>query len=676
METILDAQVLGVYGDLGVAWADFGVMGEPVVLRKELALRLPQQGRVPRFVAEFLLARHAGEDALEAVQDDFQRYLPEPRERELWLHRLAREGSVRILDRLEVQVDLQSTTYPGRFATLDLACRVDPELADRHPGLLTGGLWGLSEVALGAEEPEVAAFWPVEVQVRLEPFLAGRRHFSAGKWIDLLLTSAGYDPDAVTEGLTPDRSLRRKLLLLARLAPFVEGSLHLLELGPKNTGKTYLARNLSPEAFVISGGRATPANLFVHLGTGRPGLLARRRVVAFDEVARLHLGGEETLAALKDFLESGRFSRGSREMASDASVVFLGNIEVSGGRPSPRYRHLLEPLPAELRDSAFADRIAAFLPGWELPKISRETLARGIGFLSDYFGAVLLKLRSLPYAEHYAAFTAGKDLLPGMTRRDQVAVERTARALLKLVFPEGPSGTDGEIVLAILSLAGELRQRVHEQLCILSPGEFSQREIGFSGVPRPEAPDLAPQAEAVRLFPGVYYLDGSEAPEDLGGSLRRIEATLAAAGRGPRLVGEGGAALQDALRIAWDVLFSRRRVLGVAAGSWEGKGLAVEVAGPVRDAGAAGLALLLGAYAVVRASTWSHLVVAAGRVSLEGRIEAPYDLDLRLEALRGVRRGSLVVGELPEAGLRRIKERLGPGWEVRCAGSVEEILGR
>jgi ATP-dependent Lon protease len=38
-----------------------------------------------------------------------------------------------------------------------------------------------------------------------------------------------------------------------------------------------------------------------------------------------------------------------------------------------RVGHLFGPLPPEMRnDTAFMDRIHAYLPGWDLPKVSRE----------------------------------------------------------------------------------------------------------------------------------------------------------------------------------------------------------------------------------------------------------------------------------------------------------------
>lgn len=87
-----------------------------------------------------------------------------------------------------------------------------------------------------------------------------------------------------------------------------------------------------------SGGKATPASLLLNLVTGIPGLLAQRRVVVFDEVARRALGSAESLATLKDIFESGTFSRGCQELQSECSVVFSGNIDVDGNKPARRWR--------------------------------------------------------------------------------------------------------------------------------------------------------------------------------------------------------------------------------------------------------------------------------------------------------------------------------------------------
>jgi uncharacterized protein (TIGR02688 family) len=349
-------------------------------------------------------------------------------------------------------------------ASLDVHVAVVPAVVERYPELLAGGLWGRARVERLVDPDtdvatlELSQFHPVQVRARVDAFIENRYYFKAREWIDLLIVSSGYDPGVLTESAPdPTSALRLRLLALTRLAPVVEPSLHLLELGPRNTGKTYLLRSLSNRVFVLSGSRGTPATLFVNLASHTPGILVQRDVVVFDEVARLHLGSAETLATLKDFLETGTFTRGSQALRSQSSTVFLGNIEVDAGQPSHRYRSLVEPLPEELRDVAFLDRLHGYLPGWEMPKLRPESFARGLGLVSDYFGEVLLRLRDHPFEARFRAIVNPYPLKSGMTQRDRVAVERMARALLKLVFPHGETAGQEDASRAISADAGRNR---------------------------------------------------------------------------------------------------------------------------------------------------------------------------------------------------------------------------
>lgn len=634
----------------------YGALGEPVILRKDLASSIPALARVPRYVAEFLLATRSGDraDPVRVAEYVTARH-PAPHERQLWLHRLVRAGELSVLDQIAVRVDVREGVEWASIPSLDLTrVRVDPRLTRRHPGLLTGGLWGLGQLTREGDNRDpvrLAAFRPVQVSVQLGPYLESRHYFTTAQWIDLLLTSAGYDPEAAVAGLPagPAR-LRRRLLLLARLLPLVESGYNLLELGPKNTGKTYLLRNLSPQVFLLSGGHASPATLFTNLATRTPGIVAQRKVVVFDEVARMHLGSADSVATLKDFMESGRFSRGSHELRSDCALVFVGNIDVEGPRPARRYGHLLEPLPEEIGDSAFADRLHAFLPGWELPKLGRDALARGHGFISDYFGAILLSLREHPYADIYAGLTAAHPPAPGMTRRDEAAVQRTARGLLKLVFPAGSERSDPQVVAAILALAGELRQRIHVQLTRLAPGEFCARSVGFLGIAATGAVDLQPAVEPVPTCartptPGeVYFLDQLLAGEDRGGRLLLVETTVIAAQRGLKLRGRLGPGAVDALRTVHSFLVAHLGVVGLPADWLSERAMAVTVVGgTIQDEAALALPALLAMASALRGTPPASSLVAVGDASLHGRLGFPADLAQRVGALSGTAPGRLVL---------------------------------
>jgi ATP-dependent Lon protease len=463
------------------------LLGDKVVI-KALAQQAAFQG-LPRYVSEYLIAKYVKpetwKDDLAKMQAKVRELLPDLEHRELLKEKLLSRGEVTLIDNVDVRVDLRSGQRWARVpAVQDNKVRVSPVLLEGNPGLLLGGLWGTVKLKYSpetdAENPnELVTFTPFQVG---PPDVAGyramRAQFTSDEWTALMLQSAGYNPAKL-----PDR--RTRLLLLTRLVPLVERNVNLLELGPRQTGKTFLLRNVSPRVFTISGGKTTPANLFVNLATKAVGILGTRKVVVFDEIAHTSFGDEDaTISTLKDYMESGQFSRGSLAFAADSGLVFAGNIDVDGPRPHPKYRHLLEPLPGELVDSAFQDRIHAYLPGWEVPKITSDTVSRGVGFVTDYFGEVLVRMRDDSHIERVRSV----GLQEGLTKRDVTAVERLGSGLMKLLYPDGNATPDE--LKEVVTLACEYRQRIHDQLVKLAPGEFKPKLIAPAGVERHVGADM------------------------------------------------------------------------------------------------------------------------------------------------------------------------------------------
>src|SRR5207248_850801 len=108
-------------------------------------------------------------------------------------------------------------------------------------------------------------------------------------------------------------------------------------------GKSYVYRELSPYSILVSGGEATVASLFVNLASGRVGMVGMWDVVAFDEVAGLRkLKDATAVQILKDYMESGSFSRGRDEIQANASLTFVGNINVDI-ETAVRTSHLFTP---------------------------------------------------------------------------------------------------------------------------------------------------------------------------------------------------------------------------------------------------------------------------------------------------------------------------------------------
>ncbi len=595
--------------------------------------------QLPRFLVDYLVGYYGPATAEELIFKQF----PSNRNRQLLRYQLMREGHLDILDFLEVTINLEQGCELGHLVAFQVgAARINPELLDQFPDLLQGGLWGRVTLLYdrsslsNLEDESSLAVWiddfvPHQATIDLSSWVERRERFSTDEWIEILLRSAGYHPDRILG----DNPQRRRWLYLARLLPLVERNLNMVELGPKNTGKTYLLRNLSPHAFSLAGGLATPANLFVNLNTMRPGLVASRKVIVFDEVAHVRFSSDSgAISLLKDFMESGQFSRGRAAHSADTSLVFLGNLEVAGSQPSSRYTHLFEPFPPELRDAALLDRVHAFIPGWELQKLSSADLEPDYSLMTDYFGEILLALRDLPYGQHWRAVLKRHPYQPEMTQRDQTAVERVGRAFFKLVFPNG-HGTEPESS-EILAFAGELRQRVQRQLERMEPGEFVPHAIGFSnlatngvGIPvdfggRPELDTIDYRLNLQPSVGEVTALTVLSAEDRIvGGDVQVIQATVIDGGRGRvRLTGQHGSSMRHSLEAAHDYLVKNAVPLGIEVDRIRAADLAIHLLWIQRgrEGASAGLAFLLAMASALVNRPLRPALAVTGEVSLHGDV--------------------------------------------------------
>ena len=100
----------------------------------------------------------------------------------------------------------------------------------------------------------------------------------------------------------------------------------------------------------------------------------------FGEIAHTNFDdAEASISVLKDYMQTGKFSRGGQEFSGmPCSIVLGGNIDTNlkprASRTGATSISLLNS-PPELQDPAFLDRIHVALPGWEIPKIRPENYA-------------------------------------------------------------------------------------------------------------------------------------------------------------------------------------------------------------------------------------------------------------------------------------------------------------
>lgn len=452
------------------------------VVRKDLVRRVKAGAGVPVYVLEYLIGRYCATDdptAIEAglrmVNHTIAENFIRPDEANKAQFQLKDRGTATAIDKVRVR-SLENKDWAEMANLGNRYLHIPDRLIRQYPRLLELGIWAQIDLeyrALGEEEENgksrpffITDVRPIQIaSFEFDDYVEGRREFATDEWLDLLIRSIGLEPEHY------DRPV--KLLLLMRLVPMAERNYNLIELGPRGTGKSFVYRETSPNAILISGGKTTVAQLFYNLSSGRIGLVGTWDVIAFDEVAGMQFGDSTAVQIMKDYMESGSFARGKEELPAEASMVFLGNIN----RPVEelvRRSHLFADLPQAMIDAAFIDRLHFYLPGWEAPKMEQRFFTDHYGFISDYLAEALRQSRRQNFTgaidEEYAF---GSDL----NARDERAVKKTVSGLLKVLHPHG--GWTRAELREYLELALQGRRRVKEQLKKLAPHEYAKTAFSY-----------------------------------------------------------------------------------------------------------------------------------------------------------------------------------------------------
>jgi ATP-dependent Lon protease len=496
-----------------------------LVVRKDLLRRMRSAFGVPAFVIEFLLGKYCAStdeeairEGLEFVRETLSTKYVKPHERESVKSAIKQHTTYEVIDKISARLVETHDKYWARLGNLDLDyINIGEQDIRTHDRLLMGGIW--AEVTLryddgyifkGQNRPFfVDSIRPIQLSTRnVDRFIEGRRRFTRDQWLDLLMRSMGYEPSH------PYYTKRRKLHLIQRLLPFVEKNYNSVELGPRGTGKSFVYQQLSPYCHLISGGQTTTAQMFVNLSTGQRGLVALWDVVAFDEAAGIQFSDKSGINIMKGYMEDGAFSRGRDIITAEGSVVFVGNID-GDIETIVRTSNLFYPMPKEM-DTAFYDRIHAYLPGWEFQKTSDAAYTDHFGLVTDYLAEVFRDFRKRGYADCAERnFRFGQHL----GGRDQKAVRKTVSGLIKLLHPDGE--VSREEIEEYLGYAMELRRRVKEQLKKMGGLEYwdtsfsyVDRETGQETfVPIPEMGGKSIIAEGA-LPPGSIYTIGTDASDN------------------------------------------------------------------------------------------------------------------------------------------------------------------
>ena len=498
---------------------------EGKTVRKDLVHRVKKGTNVPTFVLEFLLAKYCASDdpseieaGMEAVLATLQENYVRPDESNAAQSKVAQTGKHRFIDKINVRyVEKEKRHWAGLENFNSQRIAIPNQYYRDNERLLEGGIW--AEVTIGHNpiEDDDYAFYiedlrPVQMsRFDFDGYLEGRRAFSRNEWLDIVLRSVGLDPSKVSH--------RVKLHFITRLAPLVEANFNFIELGPRGTGKSYFYSEFSPYSTLISGGQATKATLFYNNARKRVGLVGFWDTVAFDEVAGIKIKDPDTIQIMKDFMANGRFSRGN-EVIADASLAFVGNIDMSVDQLVRSQKHdLFQPLPQEF-DLAVMDRFALYLPGWEMPKNGSELLTNDFGLITDYLAEAFHHL--FKHSNRYAEVSDRIRLGPAVQGRDEKGIKKTVAAFLKILHPDGPP-SDAEFE-EYVEYATEGRRRVKEQMNKRkADDEFALINLSFMRLDGSEVTVYCPESKdaSATQEPLRASLHTQHAQRDSGSSRRK-----------------------------------------------------------------------------------------------------------------------------------------------------------
>ena len=432
--------------------------------------------KMPRFVSEYIAStfidEHGMKEGLIKIEEFLSLYYPKPNSTDLLHYKIQTEGEIVIIDNFKVSVHIERhgndhiLTIPS--LNIKNAKIEDHNIIFENPRLLSSGLWGLGKVTRtdDAKRAILSKFKPFQVaSIDLQLYKEKRANFSTHEWLNILISTIGFNPEIFT-------TIRAKLIMLSRLLPLIQKSTFLFEFGKPGTGKTYIFDKLSNNSFVISGSKITPAKLFKDCQSRQEGLLRQYEAILFDEIDKINNSDfeDEIVNKLLKFMESNSFDRCGEEMMSDTSLIFSGNIPRSSRENN--IPNFFEPLAMKLKGEAFLDRFNGVIPGWEIKPLSNvnDNFSSTQGFSADYFSAILSELRS---EDIEAKIESMLDFSDNTTNRDGKAIIKSISGFFKLIFPN--MVIDREVDQEIVNFCVELRQYIINERFELYGNQEDQR---------------------------------------------------------------------------------------------------------------------------------------------------------------------------------------------------------
>lgn len=604
------------------------------VVKKDLVSIIKGGANVPAFVLEYLLANTCStedeeklKEGMENVKTILRNHYINPEESTLIQSKLREKGRYKIIDKISVELDPQRDRYWANISNSNIKkANISDDLVKSHEKLLLGGIWAIIEMEYDPMITVGSTVYPFLVRdikpIQLSTFdntkiSDKRKEFTKDEWKKLLLRSAGYEP--YSEGLD-DRKLN---LLLCRLIPLVESNFNMVELGPRSSGKSYIYKEITPYAILISGGQGSVAQLFVNNTSGRVGAVGLWDAICFDESTDKLFKDRDAIPLMKDYMESGSFSRAKGgEISGSASVILNGNIN-QPVETVLQTSHLFSPLSDEVNnDTAFLDRINLFLPGWEITKFSPSNFTKHFGFSTDFFSEILKSQRKTTF---YDALDKYFILGSHLKQRDSKSVRRIISGFIKLLHPDGEYTK--EDIKEYLVIAMEMRRRVKEQLKRIGGMEFwdtnfsyidkeTQEEM-FVGLQEEKGSSLI---ESNPLSPGVCYTATSDGENN---ALVKIEVVALKGSGKMNVTGTSSQEVKENIKNTYNYLRANERSILNEQHSLSGYDINIQISNLMGAyiSGGIGSAVYIAILSAIYKKNLKPGLAVLGNISIGGAVE-------------------------------------------------------
>jgi len=396
------------------------------------------QGRnLPSFVKDYIIRRYSDADGNVDI-NQLKDYLDVkmPTDKDNLKSRLMRGEKINLTSRVVFKTNIREGKV--EFEIPDAGISADAIVAialleKSQEAIFDGEQWGNMTITYIPPEKRhkgyvcMTSFKPFEpYKIDLEFYRQARKQFTLEEWVDALISVIGYDASKIKNEET-------KFEYIARLLPFVEPRLNIIELGPKSTGKSHLYNNFSKRGWCISGGKISRAKLFYNKSTRKFGLLKHYDVVSIDEISSFSFSDpDEMQSAFKSYLEQGKCTVDNTNFLSECGLVLMGNIILDENH-LPIDSSFYQTLPETLQESATLDRFHSFIEGWKLPRLEVGLIHQGWTLDAEYFSSVLHSLRS--EGDYGNLFNEIVDFDQTTDLRDLNAVKKVATAYTKILFP-------------------------------------------------------------------------------------------------------------------------------------------------------------------------------------------------------------------------------------------------